>query len=159
MSIKISASEEERVIQMDKDQYEDIIDLPRHVSPTRHPMSNRDRAAQFSPFAALTGYDSRVREAARLTDKKRELTEEEKQEIEQRLQFLSSRGGNHMVEVTYFKPDQRKNGGSYETVTAEFKRVDLFELELVFKSGEKIPIRDIYAVESEEFDFLTEGLG
>ncbi|MCM1299995.1 MAG: YolD-like family protein [Firmicutes bacterium] len=139
---------------MDKDRYDDIINLPRHVSPTRHPMSNRDRAAQFSPFAALTGYDSHVREAARLTYSKRELTEEEKQEIEQRLQFLSGCGDSPIVEVTYFKPDQRKSGGSYETVTAEFKKVDPFELKLVFKSGEEIPLEDIYSIESDALYFL-----
>ncbi len=137
-----------------EDNYEDIINLPRHVSPTRHPMSDHDRAAQFSPFAALTGYDNYIKEEARLTRSKKELTEEEKQEVEQRLQFLDSCGGNPLIEVTYFKADNKKSGGSYESVTAEFKRVDLSELNLILKSGEKIPIRDILSIESDAFNFL-----
>lgn len=137
-----------------EDNYDDIINLPRHVSPTRHPMSNHDRAAQFSPFAALTGYDNYIKEEARLTQSKKELTEEEKQEVEQKLQFLDSCGGNPLIEVTYFKSDNKKSGGSYESVTAEFKRVDLSELNIVFKSGEKIPIRDILSIESDAFNFL-----
>lgn len=137
------------------DNYDDIIDLPRHVSPTRHPMSNHDRAAQFSPFAALTGYDSHIKEEARLTDRKKELTEEEKQEIEQRLQLLEGCGDSPTIEVTYFKTDQRKSGGSYETAVGEFKRVDLYELKLILKNGEKISIEDIYSLESDVFNFLT----
>lgn len=139
---------------MEKDEYDDIIDMPRHVSPTRHPMSMIDRAAQFSPFAALTGYDGCISEEARLTCGKKELTEEEKQEIEQRLQILEDSGGSPVIEVTYFKPDGKKSGGSYETVAGEFKRVDLYELTLNLRSGERIAIEDILRIEGEAFGFL-----
>lgn len=134
--------------------YSDIINLPRHVSPTRHPMSMRDRAAQFSPFAALTGYDRCISEEARLTDSKKELTEEEKQEIEQRLQILDNSEGSPLIRVTYFKADDKKSGGGYETVSGEFKRVDLYQRTLNLRSGEKIAIEDILDIEGEVFGFL-----
>ena len=103
-------------------QYDDIIDLPHHVSE-RHPqMPMIDRAAQFSPFAALTGYDAAIVETARLTDEKRELSEEQKQEINRQLNALQARiKTDPTVTVVYFEADSRKAGGAYRAVTGSAK--------------------------------------
>ena len=95
--------------------YDDIINLSHHVS-SRHPqMPMMNRAAQFSPFAALTGYDDAVRETARLTDEKIELDEYEKEELDRKIQWLGSHLDEHIpVSITYFQPDDRKAGGTYE---------------------------------------------
>lgn len=93
--------------------YEDIINLPHHVSPVHPPMPLSDRAAQFAPFAALTGYGDVIKETARQTDRKPELTEEEKQELDYKLQMaVSLPGEKPAVTITYFVPDKKKAGGS-----------------------------------------------
>lgn len=92
--------------------YEDIINLPHHVSPVHPPMPLSDRAAQFAPFAALTGYGDVIKETARQTDRKPELTEEEKQELDYKLQMaVSLPGEKPAVTITYFVPDKKKAGG------------------------------------------------
>ena len=107
--------------------YDDIIDLPHHVSEKHPHMPMLDRAAQFSPFAALTGYDAAIVETARLTDQKRELTEEQKQVINKGLHELQKRIKNDpLVTVTFFKPDDRKSGGAYRTVTGNAKKVYVY---------------------------------
>ena len=94
--------------------YEDIINLPHHVSAVHPPMPLSDRAAQFAPFAALTGYGEVIKETARQTDRKPELTEDEKQALDYKLQMaVSLPGEKPMVTVTYFVPDRKKAGGSY----------------------------------------------
>lgn len=107
--------------------YADIIDLPHHRSPTRRPMSLRDRAAQFAPFAALTGYEDMVAEEARLTQMRRELSEEEQAELNRTLGLLQHRiaqGDAPRVRIRQFVPDERKAGGREETVLGHVKRVD-----------------------------------
>ena len=128
--------------------YDDIIDLPHHVSE-RHPrMPMLDRAAQFSPFAALTGYDAAIIETARLTDQKRELTEEQKQEISKGLRELRERIKNDpAVTVTFFQPDDRKSGGAYRTVTGEAKKVDAYLGVLLLTDGTAIPFDSILSLE------------
>ena len=128
--------------------YDDIIDLPHHVSE-RHPrMPMLDRAAQFSPFAALTGYDAAIIETARLTDQKRELTEEQKQEISKGLRELRERIKNDpAVTVTFFQPDGRKSGGAYRTVTGEAKKVDAYLGVLLLTDGTVIPFDSILSLE------------
>lgn len=124
--------------------YDDIIDLPHHVSDTRPHMPMLDRAAQFQPFRALTGYEDAVRETARLTDQRVELTDEEKARLDAILQTLADSIGSHpQVILTYFQPDKKKAGGSYVTTTGQLKRIDDVGGVLVLMSGERIVIADI----------------
>lgn len=128
--------------------YDDIIDLPHHVSEKHPQMPMLDRAAQFSPFAALTGYDAAIVETARLTDQKRELTEEQKQVISKGLHELQKRIKNDpLVTVTFFKPDDRKSGGAYRTVTGNAKKVDAYLDMLLLTDGTAIPFDSILSLE------------
>jgi len=130
--------------------YDDIINLPHHVSSSRPQMSMIDRAAQFSPFAALTGYDAAVKETARLTDKKIELDEEEKVILNTKLQeILLSCSDNRFATFTYFKPDSYKSGGSYVSTSGIVKRIDELERCVILKEGTNIPIEDIYEIDAE----------
>ena len=129
-------------------QYDDIIDLPHHVSERHTQMSMIDRAAQFSPFAALTGYDAAIVETARLTDQKRELTEEQKHEISRQLNALQARiKTDPAVTVVYFEKDSRKAGGEYRTVTGSAKRIDPLIGMLELTDGTAIPFDDILSME------------
>lgn len=131
--------------------YDDIINLPHHVSSKRPQMSMQDRAAQFSPFAALTGYDGEIKEAARLTDSKIELDEYEKQEVDEMLQLILRHIGEEFeVIITYFLPDERKAGGSYVDVAGIVKKLDEYERILVMRNGTKIPVDDILKIEVEQ---------
>ena len=131
--------------------YEDIIDLPHHVSDKRARMSARDRAAQFSPFAALTGYEAAVEETARLTNQRIELDESRKEALSRQLLTLAEeKDGQPQVTITYFVPDKRKAGGEYVTATGCIKKIDKYENLVLLTDGGKIPIPDIYTVESNE---------
>ena len=121
--------------------YDDILYRSHPVSQKHSPMSRADRAAQFSPFAALTGYEAAVKETARQTQKKIELSDEEKESIDRVLQALyANLQDQPPVIVTYFLPDQKKDGGAYVTVTGALKRIDLLERRLIFTDGTLIPI-------------------
>ena len=129
-------------------EYDDIINLPHHVSETRPHMPMIDRAAQFSPFAALTGYDDAIVETARLTDSRRELTEEQKLELSRQLNELRRRlKHDPSVTVTYFVPDTRKSGGSYRTVTGSAKKLDEYAGTLELTDGTIIPFDAILEME------------
>ena len=105
--------------------YDDIIDLPHPTSQNHPRMSLHDRAAQFSPFAALTGHHAAITETGRLTDRRIELDESEIARVDAELQHLQELlPGRPTVSITYFVPDERKDGGSYQTVTSEVKRID-----------------------------------
>ena len=135
--------------------YDDIINLPHHVSATRPQMSMMDRAAQFSPFAALTGYDAAIKETGRLTDEKIELGEEALNILNMKFQMLvDSLDDEPKVTFTYFKPDERKAGGAYVEVTGTVKKVDDFERLIVIQDGTKIPMDDILNIEGEIFASL-----
>lgn len=135
--------------------YDDIINLPHHTSPTRPRMAMIDRAAQFSPFAALTGYDAAVKETARLTDQRIELDEYEKADLDERLQLIQEHLSEQpKVEITYFKPDERKSGGAYLSVSGVIKKIDSFERHVVMMDGKKIPIDEIFQIDGELFRFL-----
>ncbi len=124
--------------------YDDIIDLPHHVSRKHPRMSMTDRAAQFSPFAALSGYEAATQEAARLTVPQIELAEDAKAILEQRLHLLSCTIADHPeITITYFQPDKRKTGGSYVTITGTAKRIDAVEGTIIIQDGSKIMIDDI----------------
>ncbi len=135
------------------DRYNDIIDLPHPVSRTHAPMPQRDRAAQFSPFSALTGYDALIRESARQTHEKRIPDEQRKSEINRRLAELKQ-NENEMpaVRVTFFAADEKKDGGEYVTVDANIRRVDEYTGKLLLSDGMEIDMADIWDVESELYD-------
>ena len=128
--------------------YDDIIDLPHHISSQRAAMSQKDRAAQFSPFAALTGYDGIIAETGRLTQQDTELTESRIEELNRRLCLLLSRLEEAPeVTVTWFCPDQRKAGGAYLQKTGQLKKLDPYESQLIFTDGTAIAIDSIYAID------------
>lgn len=131
-----------------KDNYEDIIHLPHHVSKTRPPMSMADRAAQFSPFAALTGYEDAIRETGRLTDERLEAGEERLAVLNTQFQILMDHLVDHPeINVTYFVPDDRKAGGSYLTARGRVRKVNEFERLLILADGSRIPMDDVVEME------------
>ena len=128
--------------------YTDIIDHPHYQSMTRPHMTMLNRAAQFAPFAALSGYDESVRETERLTDQRIELDESEIAELNDKLQYLYLTKAEHpQVSITYFVKDIRKDGGSYETISGTVKNIDAVFAYVVMDDGSLIPIKDIYAIE------------
>mgnify|MGYP000861178074 CR=1 FL=1 len=130
--------------------YEDIIDLP-HPTSVRHPRMPRiSRAAQFSPFAALTGHEAAITETARLTEQKMELTEEAKAELDRKQKLLLE----HMAEqpevtVTWFQPDGRKEGGKYITAAVLLKKIDTVERILYLTNGDRISLDDVIEIQTE----------
>ena len=125
--------------------YDDIINLP-HPTSARHPrMPMADRAAQFSPFAALTGHGAAIRETARLTDRKIELTEDEKAVLDEKLGLLNAAGGEAVF--TWFLPDERKDGGTYATAAGRVKKLDLLERRVILTDGSVIPAEDLLEIE------------
>ena len=134
--------------------YDKIINLPHHVSSTRPHMSMIDRAAQFSPFAALTGYDAAVRETARLTEQKIELDEYEKAALDQRILLQEHLKELPEVTITHFVPDERKDGGKYVSITEAVKKIDTYEKQIVLVDKSKIPIENILSIEGELFRIL-----
>ena len=128
--------------------YDDILSLPHHVSETHPRMPMLSRAAQFSPFAALTGYDAAIEETARLTDERRELTEEEQHRISERLRRLQERIRERPpVKLTYFRPDERKEGGAHLSVSGRARRLDEVSGVLELEDGQRIPFGDILSLE------------
>ena len=134
------------------DKYDDIINLP-HPTSSRHPrMSLYDRAAQFSPFAALTGHDEAVKETARLTDKRIEIDDDTKARLNVKLQIIRDNiGADITVTFTYFVPDERKSGGKYISCTGIVKRIDEYEHTVILTDKISIPIEQISGIESELF--------
>ena len=126
--------------------YEDIINLPRPVSKRHKPMPVEDRAAQFAPFAALTGHQAAIEEAARVTDMRMELDEEMKEQLNVKLQKIVSEPGQR-IQLVYYVPDGRKSGGSYMTKTGIVKKIDEYQKILVLEDGSKIPLEDISEIE------------
>ena len=129
------------------DHYEDIIDLPHHVSASRRQMTMIERAAQFSPFAALTGHDAAVKETARLTDERVELDENQKAILNEKLQMLQE-NIEHQPEVTFtfFRPDYKKSGGEYIDITGKVKKIMEIEHCVRLADGTEIPIDDLYEI-------------
>lgn len=141
----------------DKHRYDDIINLP-HPTSAKHPrMPAIDRAAQFSPFAALTGYDAAVKETARLTDQRIELDEYAKAALDERLRIVQDNIREHPeVTVTFFLPDERKAGGAYVDHTGCVKKVDTYQNYLVMIDGAEIPIYEIIDLQGELFRGLDD---
>ena len=128
-----------------EDKYADIIHLPHHVSRNHPQMSMADRAAQFSPFAALTGHDAAIAEAARLTDERPILDESVKQEISNLLQ-LAATDSNLVLNIVYFVPDTRKAGGSFAEITGRIKKLVPHEKLLIMDPGTRVPVGDVVKV-------------
>ena len=128
-------------------EYDDILHLNRPQYPDFPPMSIHDRAAQFSPFAALVGYEDAVEETARLTDSRRELSEDEITELNLQLGKLSTRLNERPnIRVTYFIPDKKKDGGRYASKIGNARTIDQYNNAVVFTDGESIYIKDMYSV-------------
>ncbi len=137
---------------MAEDRYAAIRSLPHHESRKHPRMPMEDRAAQFAPFAALTGYDAVIREAERTTDERISQDEELTQLVGVRLRVLQT----HLrdapeVSLTYFEPDGKKAGGAYRTRTGQLRKIDEYERTLILYDGTKIPLENILNIESELF--------
>ncbi len=138
--------------------YDDIISLPHHVSATRPHMTAGDRAAQFSPFAALTGYDAAIKETARLTDKKLELDESMKDVLSRRLQIIADwMKKRPEISITYFQPDMKKSGGAYVTAIGTVKKIDEYERIVIMTDGTAIPIDEIISIDGRIFESVSDG--
>ena len=125
--------------------YNEIMGLPHHVSKTRPQMPMSDRAAQFAPFAALTGYDSAIKETGRLTDERIELDEEALTALDRKYQLLMDTLDNAPeVTIIYFQPDERKAGGQYVSATGTVKKVDTFGRRILLQDGTRIPLDSVY---------------
>lgn len=150
---------------MDKDfPYKDIIDLPHHRSTSREHMSIYDRAAQFSPFAALSGYDDVIAETGRLTDDLIDLPEDIRDELNRKLIRISdiiSDGYRPEIRIIYFVPDKTKTGGSYDEFTGEVKSVDTTFRKMIFYDNDKNisgKIFDIDMIISIDGDYFKEDI-
>ena len=125
--------------------YDEIMALPPHVSKTRPQMPLSDRAAQFAPFAALTGYDSAIKETGRLTDERIELDEEALAALDRKYQLLiEALDDAPEVTIIYFQPDERKAGGQYVSATGTVKKVDTFGRRILLQDGTRIPLDSVY---------------
>ena len=125
-------------------EYDDIINLPHHVS-SRHPqMSMMNRAAQFAPFAALTGHAAAIEETARLTDEQHELADEDSEALNQKMAYLRETINEHpTISITYFEPDRKKAGGAYKTIEGQLQNIDDYSQSIVLKSGDVISLSSI----------------
>ena len=132
--------------------YDHILHLSRPVSPRHPPMSRANRAAQFAPFAALSGYDDAVEEAGRPTQQRRDLSEEEREELNHRLSLLQQRSVERpQVTLVFFRDDPRKEGGAYLTVTGRFRQMDPVKGDVVLEDWRRVPAEDLYDVRSPLF--------
>lgn len=128
--------------------YDDIIDLPHHTSSKHIKMSRESRAAQFSPFAALTGYDAEIDEAARLTDEQLIIDEDQVNDLNSKLQYLKDNiSDKPEIRIEYFIPDSRKTGGKYILSSGTVRIIDEYERSVVFYDGRRILIDDIFKIE------------
>lgn len=135
--------------------YDAILHLPHHVSKKHPPMPMTDRAAQFAPFAALTGYDAAIRENARLTQERIAPAEAELASLDRRFRLLLEHLGERPeVRLTRFRPDERKSGGVYETVSGIVKQIDLIARRIRLLDGTDIPMDDVLTLDGALFDAL-----
>lgn len=128
--------------------YDDIINMPRHISSKHPQMKIIDRAAQFAPFAALTGHKESINEASRITNSKKELDENQKEILNNKLNYILLNLDKLLeIKITYFQADLKKSGGKYVTVLASIKKIDEYNKVLVLNNGKKIKIDDLYWLE------------
>jgi hypothetical protein len=136
-----------------ENKYDDIINLPHHVSENHKRMDKINRAAQFAPFAALTGYAEAINEAGRIVDKKIILSNEEKEKISNILSYLNLHiKEDIIVTIVYFIKDNLKEGGSYNSITSSLKKIDEFNKIIELKNKIKIKINDIYKINVDIFN-------
>ena len=141
----------------DPHRYDDIIDLPHFVSRNRRHMSNYDRAAQFAPFDALTGYSEAISETARLTQDEIILTESQKEILDRKFRILSAHINERpKVEIVYFMPDLYKEGGHYLNETITIRKIDLVQKILITSDQRKYELSSIIEVNGEIFDQYPE---
>ena len=132
--------------------YDDIINLPHHVSKKHPQMLLRDRAAQFSPFAALTGHKAAINETARLTDEKQILSEDVIAKLNEQLNLIKENiGTNLIVTITYFVPDDRNSGGAYISNTGVVKKINEYNHTVILTDNTVIPIEQISEMQSDIF--------
>ena len=132
--------------------YDNIINLPHHVSKKHPQMSLHDRAAQFSPFAALTGHKAAINETARLTDEKQILSEDVIAKLNEQLNLIKENiGTNQTVTITYFVPDDKKSGGAYISNTGVVKKIDEYNRTVIMTDKTVIPIQQISEMQSDIF--------
>lgn len=132
--------------------YDDIINLPHHVSKKHPQMSLHDRAAQFSPFAALTGHKAAINETARLTDEKQILSEDVIVKLNEQLNLIKENiGTNQTVTITYFVPDDKKSGGAYISNTGVVKKINEYNHTVILTDKTVIPIEQISEMQSDIF--------
>ena len=135
--------------------YDEIMGLPHHVSKTRPQMPMSDRAAQFAPFAALTGYDAAIKETGRLTVERIELDVEALSALDMKYQLLmEALDEAPEVTITYFQPDERKAGGKYVSAVGTVKKIDDFERRITMRDGTRIPMDDVLSIDGELFSSL-----
>jgi len=133
---------------MSNSKYQDIINLPHHQSANRPHMSLHDRAAQFAPFAALRGYDDEISETARLTDRLLELNDEQIESINQQIHLIIENIKSvPMARITYFVPDDKKEGGKYVTIEANIRRIDEVQKQIILANGNCIEVSDLFSIE------------
>lgn len=139
------------------DKYEDIINLPRHISKKRSPMPTKDRAAQFSPFAALTGHDAAVKETARVTERRIDLDQYMKEDLNDKLQILIKRiKENPKIKIRYFQTDKNKDGGTYIIVNNRVKKIDEYEKIIFMEDNTIVSIDDIVKLEGDIFERIIQ---
>lgn len=124
--------------------YDDIINLPRHVSKKHPQMSLEARSAQFAPFAALTGYDEQIQETTRVTSHRKDLNEELKIILDKKIKIIQERiNTKPEITITYFLPDSKKSGGEYVTVIGKVIKINLYKQLIVLEDKTEIPIEDV----------------
>lgn len=134
------------------EKYEDMLYLEPPVSKVHRKMSISERAAQFMPFSALTGYEELIRESSRITQRRIELSETEMEELKNQLEILHKHEKEKpMIKVVYFQQDLKKSGGCYQTVEKQLHRIDDIEKKMIFKDRITIQFADILTIEFEEF--------
>jgi len=132
--------------------YDDIVDLPPHISKKHPQPSMMDRAARFAPFAAITGYEEMVLEEARVTEERIDLDEGTLSLLNEKLNMIQEfLDDEPEVTITYFEPDKKKSGGAYVNITGIVKRIDEYEHLVMMTDGKKIYIEDIYNLQSDLF--------
>ena len=139
-------------IEKETHKYDDIINLPHHVSAKHPQMKLLDRAAQFSPFAALTGHEDSIRETARRTEEFLELEEDKKEQLDEKIHVLQENlWKKPEIIVTYFVPDEKKDGGAYVTHRGRIRKIDTYRHRLLFEDGTDVGMQYIFEIDGEMF--------
>lgn len=132
---------------MNKGKYDDIINMPHHISKKHPRMTLENRSAQFAPFAALTGYDDQIKETGRTTDRKIDITDEIKNDLNTKLQIIQEKINiKPEVTITYFIPDSKKEGGSYKTVNSNVLKIDKYKQKIILKGNNDVAISEIVGI-------------